>query len=42
MYVINLHNDKSKGTDCVSLFIDTNTAVCFNSFGIEYVFLNKY
>ena len=27
---------KSKGTHWVSLFIDRNTAVCFDSFGIEY------
>ena len=38
----NLHNEQSKGTDCVSLFIDTNTAVCFDSFRIEYIFLKKY
>ena len=28
---------KSKGTHCVSLFIDRNAAVYFDSFGIEYI-----
>ena len=28
---------KTKGTHWVSLFIDRNTAVCFDSFGIEYI-----
>ena len=28
---------KSKGTHCVLLFIDKNTAVYFDSFGIEYI-----
>ena len=28
---------KSKGTQWVSLFIDRNTAVYFDSFGIEYI-----
>ena len=35
--MINLDNRKSKGTHWVSLFIDRNTAVYFNSFGIEYI-----
>ena len=33
-YVINLHDKKSKGTYWVSSFIDRNTAVYFDSFGI--------
>ena len=37
MYVLNLHGKKTKGTHWVSLFIDRNTAVCFDSFGIEYI-----
>ena len=36
-YVINLNDKKSKGTHWVSLFIDRNTAVYFDSFGIEYI-----
>ena len=28
---------KIKGTHCVLLFIDRNTAVCFDSFEIEYI-----
>ena len=36
MYVINLDNKKSKGTNWVSSFIDRNAAVYFNSFGTEY------
>ena len=36
-YVINLDDKKSKGTDWVSLFIDRNTAVYFDSFGNEYI-----
>ena len=36
-YVINLNNKKSKGTHWVSLLIDRNTAVYFDSFGIEYI-----
>ena len=35
-YVINLNDKNSKGTYWVSLFIDRNTAVYFDSFGIEY------
>ena len=34
-YVINLDDKKSKGTHLVSLFIDRNIAVYFDSFGIE-------
>ena len=37
MYVINLDGEKSKRTHWVSLIIDWNTAVYFNSFGIEYI-----
>ena len=43
-YVINLDDKKSKGTHWVSLFVDRNTAVYFDSFGIEYILqklLNK-
>ena len=36
-YVINLDDKKSKGTHWVSLFIDRNVAIYFNSFGIEYI-----
>ena len=35
--MINLDNKQSKGTHWFSLFIDQNTAVSFDSFGIEYV-----
>ena len=35
-YVINLDDKKSKGKHWVSLFFDRNTAVYFDSFGIEY------
>ena len=37
MYVIDLDDKNRKGTYCVSLFIDRNTAVNFDSFGIEYI-----
>ena len=37
MYVINLDDKKRKGTRWVSLFIDRNTAVYFDYFGIEYI-----
>ena len=37
MCVINLDDKNSKGTHCVSLFIDRNTAVYLDSFGIEYI-----
>ena len=36
-YAINLDYKKGKGTHWVSLFIDRNTTVYFDSFGIEYV-----
>ena len=39
--MINLCENKSKGTHCVSLFIDRNVAVYFDSFGTEYI-LKKY
>ena len=38
-YVIDLDHKKSKGTHCILLFIDINTAVYFDSFGIEYIHL---
>ena len=37
MYVINLHDKNSKETHWVSIFIDKNIAVYFDSFGIEYI-----
>ena len=43
VYVINI-NEKNKGTHWVSLFINRNTAVYFDSFEIEYILqevLNK-
>ena len=36
-YVINFHSKKSKGIRWVLLFIDRNTAVNFDFFGIEYI-----
>ena len=33
----NLDDKKSKWIHWVSLFIDRNTAVCFDSLGIEYI-----
>ena len=36
-YVTNLDDKKSKGTHWVSLFIDRNTAVYFDSFLLEYI-----
>ena len=36
-YVINLDDKKSKGKHWVSLSIDRNAAVYFDSFGIEYI-----
>ena len=36
-YIINLDDKKSKGTHWVLLFIERNTAVYFDSFGIEYI-----
>ena len=37
VYVINLDDKISKETHLVSLFIDRDIAVYFNSFGIEYI-----
>ena len=37
MYIINLNDKESKGLHLVSLFIDGNTAVYLDSFGIEYI-----
>ena len=37
MYVINLDDKNSKGTHWVSLFIDRNVTIYFDSFGIEYI-----
>ena len=37
VYVINLNDKQSKGTHWVSLFIDKNTDVYFDSFGIKYI-----
>ena len=36
-YVINRDDENSTGTHWVSLFIDRNTAVYFDYFGIEYI-----
>ena len=36
-YVINLDDKQSKGTHRVLLFIDRNTVVYFDSFGIDYI-----
>ena len=36
-HVINLEDKKNKGTHPVSLFIDRNTAVYFDSLEIEYI-----
>ena len=36
-YVINLDDKNSKGTHWVSLLIDRNLAVYFDSFGIAYI-----
>ena len=35
-YVINLYDKQIKGKHWISLFTDRNTAVCFDSFGLEY------
>ena len=35
--MINLDDNQSKGTHWFSLFIDRNTAMYFDSFGIEYI-----
>ena len=37
VYVINLDEKQGKGTPWVSLFIDKNMVVYFDSFGIEYI-----
>ena len=37
VYVINLNDKQIRGTRLVSLFIDRNMAVYFDSFGIEYL-----
>ena len=37
VYVINLDDKNSNGTYWVSLFVDKNLAVYFDSFGIEYI-----
>ena len=37
MYVINLDAKQSKGTYCLSLFIDRNTVVSIDIFQIEYI-----
>ena len=36
-YVVNLDDKQSKGTHRVLLFIDRNTVVYFDSFGIDYI-----
>ena len=40
-YLINLDDKNSKATHWVSLFIDRNLAICFDSFGIEYIHLEN-
>ena len=35
--VIKLIDKKSNGAHCVSLFVDRNTVLYFDSFGIEYI-----
>ena len=35
--MINLNDKPSNGTHWISLFIDKNTAIHFDSFGIEYI-----
>ena len=37
VYVIDLDDKNSKGTHWLPLFIDRNTTVYFDSFGIEYI-----
>ena len=37
MYIINLDNKRSKGTHGVSQFINRNTVMYFDSFGIKYI-----
>ena len=36
-YVINLDEYENTGTHCVSLFVKTNEAIYFDSFGIEHI-----
>ena len=36
-YVINLDEYKNTGTHCVALFVKTNEAIYFDSFGIEHI-----
>ena len=42
VYVINVDNKNSKGTHEVSLFIDKNIAIYFESFGTEYIPLEVF
>ena len=37
VHVINLNDKQSKGRHWISLFIDGNSALYFDSFGIEYI-----
>ena len=37
VYVINLDDKNSKGTQWFSLFLNRNRAVYFDSFGIKYI-----
>ena len=37
MYVLNLDDKQSKGTHWISVFIERNTSVYFDSFGIEFI-----
>ena len=37
MYVVNLDDKESKWTPCVSLYIDRNGTIYFDSFEIEYI-----
>ena len=44
LYLINLNDKQSKETHWLSLFIDRNTVVYYDSFGLEYILqsiLNK-
>ena len=36
-YVINLDEYENTGTHWVALFVKTNEAICFDSFGIEHI-----
>ena len=40
-YVINLYEYENTGTHWIGLFVKTNEAIYFDSFGIEYFFLKK-